>query len=107
MLTEEEQKFLIYWEDNRLKEKKKLKQLLLGLPIGLLFTLPVLLLLFSGRYWYRKADMIANTKLNPVVLLIAIVIIVIFVAIFYKQHDWEMKEQQYLELKAKKEKNGN
>ena len=107
MLTEEEQKFIIYWEDNRLKEKKKLKQLLLGLPIGLLFTLPVLLLLFSGRYWYRKADMIANTKLNPVVLLIAIMIIVIFVAVFYKQHEWEMKEQQYLELKAKKEKNGN
>jgi membrane protein YdbS with pleckstrin-like domain len=107
MLTEEEQKFIIYWEDNRLKEKKKLKQLLLGLPIGLLFTLPVLLLLFSGRYWYRKADMIANTKLNPVVLLIAIMIIVIFVAVFYKQHEWEMKEQQYLELKAKKKKNAN
>ena len=32
---------------------------------------------------------------------IAVVIIVVFVAIFYKRHQWDMKEQQYLEMKAK------
>ena len=103
MLTETEKLFLKYWEANRDKEKKKLKQLLLGIPIGLIFTLPVLLLLFSGRFWYKRADMIANTKINPTVLLVAILIIVAFFAVFYKQHQWEMKEQQYMELKAREE----
>lgn len=101
MLSQEEKMFVEYWEENRLKERKILKQFLIGLPIGLLFGLPVIMLLFSGKFWYKRADMVANTQLNPFVLLIAVIIIVVFVAIFYKRHQWDMKEQQYLELKAR------
>lgn len=101
MINEQEKAFLQYWETNRVKEKKILKQLLIGLPIGLLFGLPVIIILFSGKFWYKRADMVANSKLDPVILVIAVLLIVIFVAIFYKRHQWEMKEQQYLEIKAK------
>lgn len=93
-----------YWEANRERERKVNYQLLVGLPIGLLFAVPVLLLLFSGRFWYKRAEMVANTMASPVILIIAVLAISIFVAIFYKRHQWEMKEQQYLELKAREKK---
>ena len=101
MSKEEEKMFMEYWETNRLKEKKLLKQLFIGLPIGLLFGLPVIIILFSGKFWYKRADMAANAQLNPFVLLAAVMIIAVFVAIFYKRHQWDMKEQQYLEIKAR------
>lgn len=101
MLTETEKAFLKYWEENRLREKKVNKQLLLGLPIGLLFAVPVLILLFSGKFWYELANMEANSQSSPVVLIIAIICIAVFVALFYKRHQWDQREQHYLELKAK------
>ena len=79
-------------------------QFLSGIPLGLIFSLPVFLLLFSARYWYKRADMVANTELNPFLFSIAIFIIAVFFAVFNKKHQWEMKEQQYLEFKAKQEK---
>jgi hypothetical protein len=101
MLTESEKRFLAYWEANRLREKKINKQLLLGLPIGLLFAIPVLILLFSGKFWYQRASMQANSQTSPVILIIAIIAIAVFVAVFYKRHQWDQREQHYLELKAR------
>jgi hypothetical protein len=103
MLNEQERIFIDYWEANRLKEKKVMKQLLIGLPVGALFGIPIILMLISGRFWYKRADMEATSNLNPLVLVAAVVIIIVFVAIFYKRHQWDMKEQQYLELKARQE----
>lgn len=99
-MTDEEKGFMLYWEENREKEKKTLRQLLIGLPLGLIFTLPILLNLFSG--WDKRAAMIANTKLNPVVLIVAVLAIACFFAIFNKKHRWDMNEQRYNELKASK-----
>ena len=103
MLSEQEKMFLEYWEANRLKEKRVTKQLLIGLPVGVLFGLPIIFMLISGKFWYRRADMEANSHLNPFVLIAAVVIIIVFVAIFYKRHQWDMKEQQYLEIKARQD----
>ena len=101
MLDQKEKLFVEYWEMNREKEKSILYQLLTGLPIGLLFALPIIFILFTGRYWFKRADMVANSELNPVVLVLAVFIIATFVAVLYKRHQWEMKEQQYRELKVK------
>jgi hypothetical protein len=101
MLDQREKIFVEYWELNRGKEKKLLYQLLTGLPIGLLFALPIIFLLFTGRYWFKRADMVANAELSPVLLVSAVFIIAAFVAVIYKRHQWEMKEQQYKELKVK------
>ena len=101
MLTEEEEKFLIYWEENKVKEKSLFKQLSLGLPIGLLIGVGILLNFISG--WYTRATMVANSQSTPLVLILAIVIIAIFCSIFYKQHQWEMNDQRFQELMKKKE----
>ena len=103
MLSEREKQFIVYWEANRDKEKKTNRQLLIGLPIGLLFTIPILLSVFSAKFWYTRADMVANST-SPTVLIVAVLIIAVFIAVFYKRHQWEMKEQQYQELKAKERK---
>jgi hypothetical protein len=100
-LSEAEQRYIDYWEKNRLREKKLLNQLLIGLPLGIVFAAPVLLNLF-GR-WYIRADMQVNTRLNPVVLIIAVLLIVVFIAIFSRKHKWEMKEQQYREFLARRD----
>ena len=101
-MTEEEKDFMIFWEANREKEKKTWRQLLIGPPLGMIFTLPILLNLFSG--WDKRAAMVANTQLNPVVLIIAVLLIASFFAVFSKKHRWDMNEQRYKELKSKKEK---
>ena len=100
-MDERERLFVEYWEARRLKEKSLLYQVLTGLPIGLLFCIPIILVLFSGRFWYKRADMVANSESSTIILMIAILLIALFVAVIYKRHQWEMKEQQYLEIKAR------
>ena len=103
MVTDDELRFLQYWKNRREKESMFSYQLFKGLPVGLLFALPVVLILFTSRLWYKRADMLANSALSPAILLIAVFSIATFVAIFYKRVQWEKKEQQYQELLRKKE----
>jgi len=104
-LTEKELAFISYWEHHRMKEKKFLNQLLVGLPLGVVFGMPILINLFFG--WYKRANMVAHTQLNPVILITAIMLIIVFVAVFSRKHKWEMKEQYYLELKAREKDSAN
>ena len=100
MLTPEEKAFIIYWEHNRDRRKKVFRQFLVGIPIGLLFVIPIVINFASG--WYQRADMEANSPdFNPLVLLVALLIIVAFTAIFYQRHKWDQHEQKYRELIAR------
>ena len=104
MLTEEEKKFIDYWEKNRDRQKKTVRQFLLGIPAGLLFVIPILLTFFSG--WYKRAGMMINTSdFNPGVLLVALLLIIGFIAIFSRRLRWEKNEQFYKELKSRESAN--
>lgn len=105
MLDPKEKLFVDYWERNRLKEKHFFYQILTGIPVGLLFALPIVFLLFTSRYWFKRADMVANSELSPAVLIISVFIIALFFGVIRKRHQWEMKEQQYKELKVKESQN--
>ncbi|BAV07664.1 hypothetical protein SAMN05421788_10314 [Filimonas lacunae] len=100
MLSKREEKFIEWWEQNREKERKTMRQLYIGLPVGLGFGIAILALLGSG--WFERATMVANSQVNPNVLTIAVAAIGVFIAIFYKKYKWDMYEQQYRELMAKK-----
>jgi uncharacterized membrane protein len=101
MLSPEENRFIEYWQKNRARQKRTIKQLLIGLPFGMLLAIPISINFFSG--WYRRAVMVRNSEeFNPIVLLIALLLIVGFVAIFSQKHKWDMREQKYLELLDKK-----
>jgi hypothetical protein len=70
-----------------------------------LFSLPIILLFLTGRWWHKRADMVANARLEPWLLITAVFMISVFVAVLYKRHQWEMKEQQYQEIVTRRRKN--
>jgi hypothetical protein len=100
MLTQQEKDFIRYWAANRLRRKKVVTQFLIGIPIGLAFVIPIVINFVSG--WYKRAQMEANSQdFNPAVLLVALLLIVGFTAIFYQRHQWDQYEQRYRELLAR------
>jgi hypothetical protein len=102
MLSDQEEAFIAYWAANRGKQKRTFRQFLLGIPLALLFVIPITLNFFSG--WYKRATMMRDTPdFNPGVLLLALILIVVFIAIFSRKFKWEQNEQRYIELLAKKE----
>ena len=102
MLSKEENDFIRYWEANRLRRKKTVRQFLLGIPAGLLIVIPIVINLASG--WNKGAAMEANSQdFNPGVLLVALLLIVGFTAIFWQRHKWDQFEQRYRELLAKRD----
>lgn len=103
MLTKHEERFVEYWKQNRDKEKKLFRQLLIGLPLGLLMGIGIVASVVTGG-WYTRAIMVANTEMNPNVLIVAVLAIIVFIAIFYKKFKWEQNEQQYKELLHKQHK---
>ena len=102
MLSKQEKDFIAYWERNRLRRKKTMRQFLLGIPAGLLIVVPIVINLMSG--WDKRANMEANSQdFNPGVLLVALLLIVGFTAIFWQRHQWDQLEQRYRELLARRE----
>jgi len=103
MLTAQEEQFIQYWQQNRDREKKLFRQLLIGLPAGMFLAIGIVASVVTAR-WYELADMEANSEMNPNVLIIAVLAIIVFIAIFYKKFQWDQKEQLYKELLSKKQK---
>jgi membrane protein implicated in regulation of membrane protease activity len=100
MLSKKEDDFIEYWTKARKRQKKLVYQLAVGLPMGLLFGLFIIINFYSG--WYKRADMVANSRFNPMVLYVAVVIIAVFFAIFSKKFQYDQLEQKFKELMARK-----
>jgi len=103
MLTEKQKNFLIHWENVRLKESTVRRKIFGGLPMAMLFGLPIILfvvviyLFFPD--WYMK---ISNTTSGSfIVIVIAVFIAILFFSYFRMHFKWEMNEQLYTELKQK------
>jgi membrane protein YdbS with pleckstrin-like domain len=102
MLTEEEKRFVQYWEVNRLRRKRGFRQLAVGLPLAVLLVIAIFVNFFSG--WYKRADMQLHSNASLViVVVIAALLIVVFTTVFSVHHKWDMYEQRYQELLAKKD----
>ena len=101
MITNQEQLFIDYWEANRDNQKKIFYQLAIGLPVGLMFALPVLLsVLFHD--WYKRMVFISASQIT--IILITVLGISVFFALFRMKFKWEENEQRYKELKFKQSK---
>ncbi|HEX4957387.1 MAG TPA: hypothetical protein VFV46_04365 [Lacibacter sp.] len=96
-----DEEFIKYWAAHRLKEKKWLQQLALGLPLGLVFGLPILLSVLL-RGWYKRMPFVSGTQFT--IILMACLGIAVFYAIFRMKFKWDMNEQHYLELLQQQEK---
>jgi membrane protein YdbS with pleckstrin-like domain len=103
MLTKQEENFIRYWENNRSRKKKFLRQFSIGLPLSVLIVVVLFFNVFSG--WYERADMVLRSNSSLIiVILIAVVGISVFVTVFASRHKWDQNEQRYQELKSKKAK---
>jgi pilus assembly protein TadC len=101
MLTKDEKFFIDYWEKNRDKEKRFLTQFAGGLPLGLVFALPVLIaVIFHG--WYKNMIYISFSQL--IIIIIGVIGVAVFFTIFRMKFKWENNEQLYKELKFKEKK---
>jgi membrane protein YdbS with pleckstrin-like domain len=102
MLTEQENEFVRYWEENRLRKKRVMQQLYVGLPFAVFLVLAIFINIFSG--WYqRAATALSLDRGTGLMILVSVFAIVIFIVIFAARHRWDMNEQRYLELLAKRD----
>ena len=106
MLTDKETEFLLYWERNREGQSSFISKLGRGLPMAVIFSLPIILLVVVVWIffpdWYMKIS-----KTSPgtfITAIFAIVLIILFYSFFRMQFKWEMNEQLYKELKQKENK---
>lgn len=102
MITDQEQLFINYWEQNRDKQKKWFYKLALGLPVGLVFALPILLSVIFND-WYKRMIFISGSQVT--VIMIGVLGITVFFALFKMKFKWEENEQRYKELKFKERSN--
>ena len=97
MLTQEEQNFIRYWEQQRLRKKQFLRKFSIGLPLGVLIALGLFINILSG--WYKKADMELRSNSSLIItIVIAVIGIVLFITLFSSHHKWDQNEQHYKEL---------
>ena len=134
MLTAKDEAFILYWETHREIRSSFSNKLVSGLPMAMLFGLPLLgaivLVQFFMPQWFNQASHITQhtedgrrliTKEfvdNPdwynkatqfstglfVTIIIAVMLCIIFYAYFRMHYKWEMNEQLYKELKHKQKK---
>ena len=109
ILTPDEEKFIEYWEHNRVKKRKITKQLSIGLPIGVLLVIGIFASVFAR--WDKHADVQMREEMQYtagptliLVLIIAALLIVGFIVIFSARHNWDLNEQRYQELNSRLEK---
>lgn len=101
MLTQEEQKFVEYWEKNRDKEKSMVSMLIFGGPWGLIFALPILIVVIFHD-WYKR--MIPISRSQIVLISICVAAIAFFYAYFRQQMRWQNNDDLYNQLKFKDKK---
>jgi len=101
MLTPQEEAFIRYWEENRSQRKKVFRQFLVGIPVGLGFIIPIVIMVLSG--WDKQVSTPYEDKSLMMVLMIALLLIVGFTAIFYQKYKWDQYEQRYRELLNKRD----
>jgi len=101
MITDQEQLFINYWQLNRDKQKKAFYRLAIGLPVGLIFALPVLLTVIFHD-WYKRMIFISSSQI--IIILFAVLGIAVFFALFRMKFKWEENEQRYKELMFKQNK---
>jgi hypothetical protein len=118
MLTDKEQQFIQRWEAVRETESTFRYKFLSGLPVALLFALPILIFFIVVKLYFPSWFTTASHKSNDVIVpgmtqdfmkistgdvtmaFIAVFVIVLFFSYFRMHYKWENNEQLYQELKS-------
>jgi cobalamin synthase len=101
MLTKQEEDFIVYWAKQRDTYRQSFVEFVKGMSVGLGISAAIIVVVITG--WFERANMVANSKMSAIVFALALLIITVFMAWLYRNFQWENKEQQYLELLAKRD----
>ena len=103
MLTEKDEVFINWWEKERERLSSIQAKLIAGLPMAVLFCIPILLFVTAVYLffpeWYTKIS--SRLPGSIATIIIAVIICILFFSYFRMQFKWESNEQHYLELKSK------
>lgn len=103
MLSEKDKDFITYWEKERESQNTIRAKLIGGLPMAILFCIPILLFITAIYLflpeWYTRVSNDMAGSLTTIVL--AVIFCILFFSYFRMQYKWEMNEQHYRELKNK------
>ncbi|MEO6490581.1 MAG: hypothetical protein ABIO04_11625 [Ferruginibacter sp.] len=101
MFSHQEIAFIRHWEMVREKESRFLSKLGRGLPVAMMFGLPIILsvvaVYFFSPEWFTKVSQAATGSVET--LVIAVIVIILFFSYFRMHFKWEMNEQLFNELK--------
>ncbi len=100
MIPDKETQFLEYWKANREELAKPISKILRGLPVALLFVMPIILLvilvyIFSPD-WYAKVAPSDSGTFYAIFL--ALFLTAVFIAYFRMQFKWESNEEYYKKI---------
>ncbi len=99
-ITEDEQRFMLYWEKERQNKKRFfVKSFIKSVPLGLGLGVMVVFMLKSN--WYPRATMDANSESNPFVIVLGIVVVIFFLSWISQLFRWERSEDKYKQIKTK------
>jgi hypothetical protein len=103
MISEEERKFMSYWEANRDNHAQFSSKLKRGAPMSIIFSGAIIcslvLVYFLSPDWFTKISQKANASFLPI--LIALIISVVFFSYFRMHFLWERNEETYQALQQK------
>jgi hypothetical protein len=103
MLTKEDENFLKYWSQQRVRRKSIFGAVSAGLPLGVFIAIGLTASLIAASF-HRKANPILHNYSSLVItVMVAGLGIVFFITYFSAQHKWEQNELHYQELLKKKE----
>jgi hypothetical protein len=96
-MTEEEKRFVAFWQEQRLRKKQYLRRFSIGFPLGVLVAAAILVNFLSG--WYKRADAALHADSSViVVVVVALSAIVAFITVFSAHHQWDRNEAEYQRL---------
>ncbi len=104
MLSPKEIEFINHWQSVRVEHSSFGSKMKRGLPMAILFSMPIIFSIaavyFFSPEWYTKIGQKASSSFTPI--FIAVFICILFFAYFRMHFKWEMNEQLFQELMARK-----
>jgi uncharacterized membrane protein len=103
MLTNEDEKFLEYWGEQRRHKRPFFGMAFIGLRLGMFIAVGLALSLVAATYSRKANPVLENYSSLVITVIIAGLGIVLFITYFTGQHKWDQNETHYQELLYKKQ----
>jgi hypothetical protein len=103
MLKKEDEDFIRYWSQQRLRKMSFFWKASLGLPLGVLIVIGLGVSMVAAMFHRKANPILQNESSLVIVVMLAGLGIVFFITYFSAQHKKDLNELHYQELLKKKE----